>query len=181
MPSHIRDNALLDALERLKQLPFDGPVWRSVRKGRDPLECSRAGGRWDDRSFDVLYTSLAREGAVEERRFHLYRGQPVPPSKIHYEMFELKITLSSVITFGALEDLRTVGMHGQGFGGASYADKDTEYPRSQEIAEACFFLGADGIVVPSARHGSQNLVVFCDQDTHPSLEVERSHGRMIWP
>ena len=36
--------------------------------------------------------------------------------------------------------------------------------RSQEIAEACAFLGADGLRVPSARDSSQgNLVVFCEQ------------------
>lgn len=180
MPSHIRDNALLDALERFEQSPFSGSVWRSVREGRDPLECARAGGRWDDRSFDVLYTSEAREGAVEERRFHLYRGQPILPSKVYYEMFELRVELSSVVSFATLDDLKAVGMHAQGFGGASYSDRENEYPRSQEIAEACFFLGADGIFVPSARHPSRNLVVFCEQDTDPAMKIVQSHGRMSW-
>lgn len=180
MPSHIRDNALLDALERLKQSPFEGPVWRSVREGRDPLECSRAGGRWDDRSFDVLYTSETREGAVEERRFHLYRGQPVLPSLVHYELFELHVELSSVVAFETLADLAAVGMASHGFGGASYSDREHEYPRSQEIAEACFFLGADGILVPSARHRSQNLIVFCEQDPSPSTEIINNHGEMGW-
>jgi RES domain-containing protein len=180
MPTHIRDNALLDTLEQFEQSPFNGIVWRSVRQGRDPLDCSRAGGRWDDRSFDVLYTSETRECAVEERRFHLYRGQPVLPSKIHLEMFELRVELSSVVTFETLDDLKAVGMHPRGFGGASYSDRESEYPRPQEIAEACFFLGADGIFVPSARHPSSNLIVFCEQDTDPAMEIVRSHGRMVW-
>ena len=180
MISRIRDNTLLDALERLEQLPFEGPVWRSVKEGRDPLECARAGGRWDDRSFDVLYTSVTQEAAVEERRFHLYRGQPIPPSKVHFELFELHAALSHVVSFETFQDLEAVGMNSRGFGGASYSDRESEYLRSQEIAEACFFLGADGILVPSARHASRNLVIFCDQDTDPVIEVTRSHGRMIW-
>jgi len=180
MASHIRDNTLLDALEDLEQTPFEGPIWRSVKEGRDPLECARAGGRGDDRSFDVLYTSVTQDAAIEERRFHLYRGQPIPPSKIHHEMFELRVVLSRVITFETMEDLENVGMNSRGFGGASYLDRESEYPRSQEIAEACFFLGADGILVPSARHASRTLVVFCDQDTEPVMEAIQSHGRMIW-
>ena len=85
-----------------------------------------------------------------------------------------------MVTFETLDDLKAVGMHDQGFGGASYSDRGSEYPRSQEIAEACFFLGADGVLVPSARHRSRNLVVFCEQDTDPVMEIVRSHGRLVW-
>ena len=180
MPPKIRDQALLDALERREQEPFSGSVWRSVRAGRSPSECWRAGGRWDDRSFDVLYTSEAREGAVAERRFHLFRGQPLPPSKVRYELFELRVRLFAVMIFNDLEALRSIGMSTSGYGLASYADKESEYPRSQEVAEACFFLGADGILVPSARHDSRNLIVFCEQDTNLQIEVVRSHGLIDW-
>ena len=50
----IRDRGLLDALEKVRQEPCDGTVWRSVREGRDPLACWRSGGRWDDGSFGVF-------------------------------------------------------------------------------------------------------------------------------
>lgn len=180
MPTPIRDSALLDAVERLKQAPFSDTVWRCVREGREPTACWRAGGRWDDRSFDVLYTSLAREGAIEERRFHLVRGQPFPPSKVRYVLFELHVHLAAAISFNDLEALQSIGMDTNGYGMASYVDKEIEYPRSQEIAEACFFLGADGILIPSARHECQNLIVFCEQDTKIGIEVIRSHGLIDW-
>ena len=180
MSASIRDKALLDALERLEQAPFSESVWRSVREGRKPTGCWRAGGRWDDRSFDVLYTSAAREGAIEERRFHLVRGQPFPPSKVRYELFELHVRLAAVISFNGLEALQSIGMDSSGYGMASYVDKEIEYPRSQEIAEACFFLGADGILVPSARHECQNRIVFCEQDTEMEIKVIRSHGLIDW-
>ena len=61
----IRDQRLLDALEKVPRAPYAGTVWRSVREGADPLVCWRSGGRWDDRTFDVLYTSESREVAIE--------------------------------------------------------------------------------------------------------------------
>ena len=72
-----RDNALIDALEAIEPVVFSGTVWRLVRDGRNPLQCSASGGRWDDGSFDVLYTSMSRDGSLAEMRFHLMRGQPV--------------------------------------------------------------------------------------------------------
>ena len=180
MAPSIRDQALLDALENRPQAPYAGTVWRSVREGQDPTQCWRSGGRWDDRTFDVLYTSETRDGAVEERRFHLFRGQPIPPSKVRYELFALRVRLAAVITFEDLAALQAVGMNTSRYGQASYVEKDTEYPRSQEVAEACYFLGADGILVPSARHDSRNLIVFCEQDTDPDIAEIRNHGILDW-
>ena len=54
---------------------------------------------------------------------------------------------------------------------------EKEYPRSQEVAEACAFLDADGLFVPSARvPASNNLIVFCEQETRIVKEVVRSDG-----
>ena len=57
-PRSVRDNTLIDALEWSEVELFEGILWRVVRDGRDPRLCSSPGGRWDDRTFDVLYTSL---------------------------------------------------------------------------------------------------------------------------
>lgn len=158
-------------------VPFKGTVWRSVRAGRDPLVCGRPGGRWDDSTFDVLYTSETRQGAFAERRFHLYQGQPIPPSRVRYEMFELRVSHEAVMRFPDLAALADVGLAVGQFGELSYVEREREYPRSQEVAEACAFLGADGMRVPCARDPSQsNLVVFCEQSTRMSRAVVRSHG-----
>ena len=45
---------------------YSGKVWRVVGDGRDPLQCSAVGGRRDDRTFDVVYTSTEADGAVAE-------------------------------------------------------------------------------------------------------------------
>ena len=180
MSHPIRDNALLDAIERLPQKPYSGTVWRSVGMGRTPTDCWRSGGRWDDRTFDVLYTSETSEGAIKERRFHLFMGQPIPPSRLNYELYELTVQLERVIDISTLTALEAIGMSTGDYGRASYTDKEQEYPPSHAIAEACFFLGADGILVPSARHDSFNLVVFCEQDTSIVLEIAKNHGVIRW-
>jgi RES domain-containing protein len=173
----IRDQRLLDSIEKLRQRRYGGNVWRSVRAGADPLACWRSGGRWDDGTFDVLYTSETREAAVAERRFHLYQGQPLPPSKVRYELFELRVSLKAVIMLDDLDALGAVGLDVGRYGQLAYVERAGEYPRSQEIAEACASLGADGILVPSSRdQRARNLVVFCEQETLIEKTIVRSHG-----
>ena len=173
----IRDQALLDFLESLLQNPLKRSVWRSVREGSDPLACSRSGGRWDDGTLDVLYTSESKSTALAERRFHLYQGQPFPPSRVQYELFELGIELMRVVEFSSVSMLAEVGLQSEQYGQLVYLQHRNEYARSQQIAEACAFLGDDGIRVPSARDlDSFNVIVFCEQSTVINLQVLQSHG-----
>ena len=178
-PPIIRDQALLDSLEKLVQIPFNGRVWRSVREGADPLICSRSGGRWDDGTIDVLYTSESKSGAIAERRFHLDQGQPFPPSRVRYEIFELGIELKDVVEFSNISMLADIGLRSERYGQSSYLEHRSEYVRSQQIAEACAFLGADGLRVPSARDlDSFNVIVFCEQPTVVNLQVIRNLGNI---
>ncbi|MCY3859221.1 MAG: RES family NAD+ phosphorylase [Gammaproteobacteria bacterium] len=177
---NIRDQALLDALEKLPQKPFIRSVWRSVREGADPLTCSRSGGRWDDGTLDVLYTSESRSGAIAERRFHLYQGQPFPPSKVRYEIYELEIELSCVVEFANVSELAELGLKTEQYGQLSYLEHRREYARSQQIAEACAFMGADGLKVPNARDlETFNVIVFCEQPTIGKMSVIQNFGLMV--
>ena len=140
-------------------------MWRALREGRDPLARTRPGGRWDDGTFDVLYTSETRDGVIVERRFHLHRGQPLPPSRLRYALNELAVRLDAVMPFSDLDAIAAVGLDTQSWGRASHAGQEREHPRPQNVAEACTFLGAHGIVVPGAREPcSSNLIVLCKQD-----------------
>jgi RES domain-containing protein len=171
-----RDNRLLDALETIPPGSFTGEAWRIVRDGRDPVQCSAVGGRWDDQTFDVLYTSTKADGAIAEMYFHLRRGQPVMPSRVQYRLFELSITLSSCLRTASLAELSSLGLQTAAFGQLSYAEREHEYPRTQEIAEAAQFIGRDGIIVPSARCQWPNIVVFCDPAGPAAVEVVKDHG-----
>ncbi|SEO28491.1 RES domain-containing protein [Gemmobacter aquatilis] len=175
-----RDNRLIDAIEAIPPTPFSGAVWRVVREGRDPLDCSRSGGRWDDGTFDVLYTSLAREGALAEMHFHLKRGQPVFPSKVRYELHEVSLSMGAALKLLNLEDLARLGVASESYGRLSYQEKSAEYPRTQDIAEVAHFLEFDGLLVPSARWDCLNAVVFCERCLPEQREAIRSHGLIDW-
>ncbi len=178
--STVRDSRLIDELDALPRTPFDERVWRVVREGRDPLQCSASGGRWDDGTFEVLYTSLDRDGAIAEMFFHLMRGQPVFPSKVRYELFELEVSLSEVLRFESLEALSTLGLDTSRFGQLSYQEREQEYPRTQEVAEVAHFLDCDGLYVPNARFACANLVLFCDRLRPDAMQVSKAHGIIDW-
>lgn len=175
-----RDNRLLDAVELLPVEPYAGTVWRIVGDGRDPLRCSRAGGRWDDRTFDVLYTATAADGAAEEMYFHLNRGQPVFPSLLRYRLFELEVTINECVQIKILEELAALGPAVASFGRLSYVDREKEYPRTQEIAEAANFHERHGLLVPSARSKHPNVVVFCERAGIAAVDVVKDHGIFDW-
>jgi RES domain-containing protein len=176
----VRDSRLLDAIEGLPVESYEGVAWRVVGDGRDPLQCSAAGGRWDDRSFEVLYTSMAADGAMAEMYFHLSRGQPVMPSLREYRLFELEVRLDECVRVASLEELGALGLATGAFGKLSYAEREKEYPRTQDIAEAAHFHDRRGMIVPSARREHPNLLVFCERAGPDAVTVARDHGLVSW-
>ena len=162
-PRKVRDNNLIDGLDALLGSPFDGTVWRVVRQDRDPLEGAAAAGRWDDGTFDVLYTAIDRDGAVGEIYYHLLKGQPVFPSKMKFKIFELKVSLQRVLPLPDFIDLNQLNIETENYGKLDYALRRTEYAPTQELGEAAHFLDFDGLLVPNARWNCLNLVVFADK------------------
>jgi RES domain-containing protein len=176
----VRDSALIDVLEAAGAVPFAGTVWRLVHDGRDPTQCSSAGGRWDDRSFDVLYTASDRDGAIAEMYFHLSRGLPVMPSRVRYRLFELSVDLPRLLDLPTLDHLVRLGHDVATFGQLSYDERVHEYPRTQDIAEVAHFLDYSGMRVPSARHSGTNVVVFCDRVRADAMVPVRDEGIVDW-
>lgn len=158
-----RDPDLLDALDASERITFEGDVWRIVRQERPPLQGSPTKARWDPGTFDVLYTSLSKQGALEEIYFHLTR-QPVFPSKIRSVLYRISVKTRRTLEFLDLEALAAVGVSSEKYG-------DLDYQRTQEIGDAAYFLGFDGLMVPSARSSCQNLVIFSDQFAPDELQV----------
>lgn len=175
-----RDHKLIDAIEAIDPVDYSGPVWRVVKEGRDPTRCSRSGGRWDDGTFDVLYTCETDQGAIEEMRFHLMRGQPIMPSQVKYKLHEINLALERSLKLLDLDALATVGLDVSRYGQLSYSEKDAEYPRSQDIGEAAHFLDFDGLVVPNARYDCLNVIAFCESIGPEALAAKRDHGLVDW-
>jgi RES domain-containing protein len=150
-----RDLALLDALDAHAGVSFEGDVWRIVRAERDVLQGYPSKARWDPGTFDVLYTSMAREGALEEIHFHLSR-QPVFPSRLQSVLHRITVQTRRTLKLADLKAVAALGVSPETFA-------TLDYSRTQDIADAADFLGFDGIIAPSARWPCQNLVLFTDK------------------
>nr|WP_306264946.1 RES family NAD+ phosphorylase [Pararhizobium sp. IMCC3301] len=181
-----RDRKLIDTLEVLDAQTFEGIVWRVTRDGRDPTLFFGGGNRWDDGTFDVLYTSLDKEGALAEMKFHVSRGQPITPTKIKFRLHELKVRVDGLLDLTAASLLANLGVDRTTFGKLPYLDRHGEYETCQKIAETAHFLGSDdpddpsGILVPNARHKGNNLVIFGDYVSPEDIVHTEDHGVIDW-
>jgi RES domain-containing protein len=163
-----RDLELLDALDAHEGVAFEGDVWRIVREERDVLQGYPAAARWDPGTFDVLYTSLEREGALAEIYFHLTR-QPVFPSKVRSVLHRIAVRTERTLKLANLAAIEALGVSRESYSSLSYE-------RTQEIGDAAAFLGFDGILAPSARWPCQNLVLFLDRIAPHDLTVQESEA-----
>ena len=161
-----RDPVLLDALDAFDRVQLAGETWRVVREGRDPIQGSASGGRWDPTLFDVLYTSLDPDGAVAEVHFHLSR-QPVFPSKIRYGLHRIRAKTAKTLRLRDLDAMVPLGVDP-----ARY--RELLYAPTQAIADAAYFLGFDSIIAPNARWSCNNLILFTDQIALADTEVIKS-------
>jgi hypothetical protein len=164
----IHDPDLLDRLDALPKEAFDGEVFRGTRQTLDPLAGSYSGGRWMRRDgVGVLYTSLAREGALAEIAFHWGQLNPRPtkPVMVHTLRVVAHRTLKLVRA-----DLSALGVPESAYAGV-------DMPRTQEIGAAVEFLGCDGLIAPCARWACDNLILFPDRmGIDATLEVVTSEA-----
>ena len=150
----IHDPDLLNLLDALPKTAFEGEVFRATRQTLDPLASSYSNGRWMMRDgAAVLYTSLAREGALAEISFHWGQLTPRPtkPMALHKLSVIAHRTLKLVRV-----DLVALGVPASDYGGINL-------PRTQEIGAAVEFLGCDGLIAPCARWSCDNLILFPDR------------------
>jgi hypothetical protein len=153
--ARIHDRVILDALEALDPAPFNGTVWRVTRKGREPLRGAAAHGRWSaSGEFEVLYTSLDRDGALAEIGYRLSL-EPIWPSRIEHEVHAIEAQAERTLRFA-----NTAGLAPLGVDVARYRSFD--YQATQAIAAAAHFLEFDGLIVPNARFECANLVIFVE-------------------
>jgi len=117
---------------------------------------------------EVLYTSLEREGALAEIGFRLSL-EPVWPSRIHHEIHELSAQSERALQFADVASLAALGVDVSRY-------ESFDYNATQALAAAAHFLEFDGLLVPSARHSSGNLVLFMDRGLPGSLEIKSTES-----
>lgn len=164
----VHDAELLDKLETFPKQSFDGEIFRATRQQLDPLVSSISGGRWmPPGAAAVLYTSLAREGALAEISFHWSQLNPRPTKPVVLYTLHvmahrtLKLVHANLVALGVSESVYTA----------------TNLLRTQEIGAAVEFLGYDGLIAPSARWACDNLILFTDSmGPDATLKVKSSEN-----
>jgi RES domain-containing protein len=170
-PRRARDLGLLDAVDAFKREPFVGPVWRVCREGRDPTLGAPSISRWCNGAFDVLYTSSTRDGALSEVHA-LLSLQPVFPSRLTAYAHRLTVDAQAALHLADLPTLAALGVDVGRY-------KEREYQRTQEIADAAYFLGFQGVVAPSARSAGLNAIFFTDRLAPGEIVIEESETQPI--
>jgi RES domain-containing protein len=160
----VHDRAILDALDAMTPTRFDNTVWRITRAGHGATRGSAANGRWSPGgTVEVLYTSLEREGALAEIGYRLSL-EPVWPSRFQHEIHELSAQSERTLEFADIASLGPLGVDVSRY-------ESFDYTATQALAAAVHFWEFDGLLVPSARHNSANLVLFMDRGLSGSVEV----------
>ncbi len=165
-PRKARDVKLLDAVDAFARESISHSTWRVARAGRDPLQGAASRSRWCNEEFDVLYTSLERDGAIAEIHA-LLNSQPVFPSKIRAHVHRISIRTRNTLRLDNMEKLAVLGVDPERY-------RDRVYNRTQEIADAAYFLGFDSLIAPSARWRCHSLVLFCDHLEPDDLHHEET-------
>jgi hypothetical protein len=170
----VHDRSILDALEAIDSERFAGEVWRVARKGREGLRGSAANGRWSPSGgeFEVLYTSLERDGALAEIGYRLSL-EPVWPSRLEHELHHIEVETERTLRFAGLESLEPLGV-------AVARYHTFEYQATQAIAAAAYFLEFDSLIVPSARFSCANLVIFTERATGLVLRSSQAVDWESW-
>jgi RES domain-containing protein len=151
---------LLERIDRIAPVGFDGEVVRHIAPGYLPLSGEGArihGGRWNPPdSFPTLYTALTRETMLDEleraaRRQALNVADLLPRVEVRYT-----VTLRRVLDLRDAETRARVGLTEEDLTADDWA-------ACQVVGEAARRVGLEGIIAPSAASAGNVLVVFLDQ------------------
>ena len=119
----------------------------------------------------MLYTSFERDGALAEI-FALLSAQPVFPSKIQFVAHRIAIRATRVLRLADFAALAKLGVDTSRYG-------ERIYHRTQEIADAAYFLGFDGVIAPSARWECSVLAAFTQRIPPGDVRLELSEANPI--
>jgi RES domain-containing protein len=142
---------LLDRLQAVEPAPWAGQVFRHMFGDYQPEAENTRGARWNPPGAAAIYTSLARGGALAEAE-HQIAIQPVRP-RARRTIYTLEVTLARVLDLTDTELLQNLGI-----GPAELTADDMNACR--QIGGAAHWLERDGLLLPSARSPSTNLVIY---------------------
>jgi len=155
----VHDRTILDALEAIVPVSFSGEAWRITRKGRDAVRGSAAHGRWSPSGeFEVLYTSLEREGAIAEIGYRLSL-EPVWPSRLKHEIHRIGAYADRTLKFIDIVSLSPLGVDAAKYEGFDYGATQAIAAAKKWDAPAPFYIEQEAPVPPGGWPKPSRLVV----------------------
>lgn len=142
---------VLDRLQAIDPETWEGIAARHMFAGYPPDRENTRGARWNPPGTAAIYLGTTRDGALAEAEHHL--SLQVPRPRTRRTMYEVEVTLSSVLDLTGKDVLADLGID-------RGALIDPGMAVCQEVGGAAAWLEHDGILVPSARSPAVNLVVY---------------------
>src|ERR1700693_43375 len=147
----IHERDLLDGLEKLDPVSWSGIVFRHMLGDYPPSRENTRGARWNPPGVAAIYTSLERDTALAEAEYRLSL-EPIPV-RAPRTIYTIRISLGKALDLTSRDFLQDLGL----------AERDLlgdDRSRCQRIGAAVAWLAHDGVLVPSARSGGTNLVIY---------------------
>lgn len=151
---------LLERLDQLDRIAYNGEAWRHVAPGRNPSSGEGArvlGGRWNPPdSFPALYLGLTYNVVVSEFYRAAARQALAPASLLPRVVYQYEVEVASLVDLRSDEACATLGVTAP----ALLADN---LELTQAIGEAGHYLGLEGLLAPSAAGPDAALALFTDR------------------
>lgn len=147
----IYEREIVTILEALHPVPWQGLIYRHMFADNPPTLQNKRGARWNPPQVPAVYAALERDTVLAEAA-HQMSLQPLRP-KAKRTVYTLRVRLYSVLDVTEPEVLEKLGIDKAALG-------SIDWSRCQQIGGATAWLGNDGMLIPSARAGGTNLVIF---------------------
>lgn len=167
----IHDPELLDKLQELEPIPWEGRVFRYMFGNVDPGRANTRGARWNPPGVGAIYTALDRRTLLAELEYRL--GLDVVRPRATPTLYAIHVSLFNVLDLSSPGQLQAIGMTEDEF-------RSVDYRACQKVGGAVAWLEHDGLLVPSARHLGTNLVIFPASEG-PDSEFEVIESERLEP
>jgi len=142
---------LLDFLQGLQELPWEGIVFRHMLNDYSPDRANTRGARWNPPDVAAIYASLSRDTALAEGQYRLSL-EPFRP-RVRRVIYRVRLRLVAVLDLSSSENLERAGL--------SVASlRADDHSKCQVVGGAVAWLKHDGLIVPSVRSEGKNIVIY---------------------
>jgi RES domain-containing protein len=142
---------IIEILDEQPSVAWTGRTWRHVFGTQPALSSNVTGARWNPSDVEAMYCSIDRATALAEGD-HAIAVQPLRPRAARY-LWRIDVELRNALDLSNPTLLKTLGV-------GTNALRADDHSACRAVGEAAYWLGRDGLLVPSARGAGLNIVIL---------------------